>query len=282
MNPGLLRTLTSVALFAALFLQSPGPADALFGFGKRAAVPGPTAAVGSVEGLANHQAKGMAKWTSVRAGQRLLPGDSIKTASDGKVVVAFSDGSKSLIGPNSNFALETLEPRKIGIELALGTLEAWVSRVSGRRFQTRTPTAVASVRGTVFRVEVDPSGQCTFDLFGGGLDVANSQGQSVALNPGQRVETDASAALSKPEPTPATVTPTPEPEVPIPAPTEAKPETKASEPAKEQEKRAADSKGDAASADETASGDESAADQTPPPPPPNPIQDTETVSPSSP
>lgn len=275
-------SLVRFAATAVLLVGATAPAQAAFldFLKKKPAPPAPAASIASVAGTVSYQPKGAPASTAAQAGQLLAAGDAVKTGDDGKAVIAFSDGSKVQLSANAAFAMESIAPALIGVRLDVGVLEAWVKKVAGRRFQTRTPTAVASVRGTEFRTEVGPSGQTTWDLFGGSLDVANNAGQTVRVEPGQRVALDTAGTIEPVQPIPPTVKMAVEPvvQLPAPAPAPAKVETKEEAPAEE-------------TAPEEVKVEEAKTEEPPPPtasqdvktaPPPEAPKEESTVSPSSP
>lgn len=120
-------------------------------------------------------------WAQVSTGQILAPGDQLKTASGARATVTFDDASRVQLNPGSSFTLKEATPQASGMELKLGSLKAWISKSLNRRFQVRTPTAVCSVRGTEFGVDVDPGGDTRVQMFGGLLAVADTAGNEVLL-----------------------------------------------------------------------------------------------------
>lgn len=120
-------------------------------------------------------------WAQVSRGQVLAAGDQLKTASGSRATVTFDDASRVQLNPGSSFTLKEATPQASGMELKLGSLKAWISKSLNRRFQVRTPTAVCSVRGTEFGVDVDGSGDTSVQMFGGLLAVADTTGNEVLL-----------------------------------------------------------------------------------------------------
>ncbi|MBI5200391.1 MAG: FecR domain-containing protein [Elusimicrobia bacterium] len=221
-------------------------------------------AVGLLEGPATYQAKGAGDFTPLKAGQPVAAADVIKTEANGKVTLAFSDGSKVQIGPSANVAIESLEPKKMSFKVALGVFDAWVAKLKKRRFQVKTPTAVASVRGTELRAAVDAAGNSDFFCFGGSIEVGGSTGRAVDISAGQTVSADKGTPVSKPEAIPETVTQGPPPDVQIPSAEPAPAPAPSKAPAPDESKPApseAPKEGDGTTS------------EVPPPPPPSPSQD---------
>lgn len=213
------KRLLSAALLAAV-LAAPAPSMALFGFGEEKNLPSVNAAIGSVEGGVQYKPAGTPFWIPAPTGQALSARDELKTDSSGAAVIAFSDGTKVKIGPSSSYALDRLSPGRVDIRLSVGVLDAWIKRLKGRRFAVRTPSAVASVRGTEFRTEVEPGGATTWNLFGGQLDLNDAFGRQTMLDAGNRVVADAAQGLAeaKPAPLPPEVKQAQEPVVDLPPP----------------------------------------------------------------
>jgi hypothetical protein len=120
----------------------------------------------------------------------LVPADSVRTGTRAQATLSFADGSRIELGPNSSFMLEDASDGKSSIKLGFGWLKAFVTKVNKRRFQVKTPTAVCSVRGTEFRVEVDRGGRTTVDLYRGLLGVEDNRGNQVLLHPNERLQVD--------------------------------------------------------------------------------------------
>jgi len=94
-----------------------------------------------------------------KAGDAVLAGDTVETLGNSYAVIAFRDTGEIRLSENSRWILEKAEagPEKSGIlsELALGELRAKTRKLTrGARFQVRTPTSVAAVRGTEFGLRV--------------------------------------------------------------------------------------------------------------------------------
>ena len=127
-------------------------------------------------------------WNEVKSDASLAGGQEVKTGRGAKAVIGFDDGSKVEIGPKSSFVLEAASSGEASMKLNLGKMKAWVTARLSRRFKVRTPTAVCSVRGTEFGVDVSPSGATSVDLLRGSLGVADNRGNELMLQEGQRVD----------------------------------------------------------------------------------------------
>jgi len=124
---------------------------------------------------------GLSEWRLVAKGDTLSNGDQLHTFRGAKATLAFDDGSKVEIGPNSNFTLDTSATEGVSVRLTLGSLRSWVEHMAGRRFEVHTPTAVCSVRGTEFSVDVDAQGRTGIQMFSGILAVGDNRGNEMLI-----------------------------------------------------------------------------------------------------
>jgi len=141
-----------------------------------------------VQGQVQSRSADTVLWSQVRTDRVVKPGEEVKTSGKSQVTLTYEDGSKVEVGPKSSFVLQDAGPDSATLQMNLGKMKAWVSKVMSRRFRVRTPTAVCSVRGTEFQVAVAASGNTTVDLFKGSLGVADNKGNEALLQEGQRVD----------------------------------------------------------------------------------------------
>jgi hypothetical protein len=145
----------------------------------------------SVSGIVQVRDAASDKWLVIKAvPQDLSDGETVRTGMKSQATLTFSDGSRIELGSNASFALEESAPNRSSIRLAFGTIKAFVQKIASRQFKVRTPTAVCSVRGTEFRVEVQQGGRTVVDLYKGLLGVQDQKGQQILLHPNERVEVD--------------------------------------------------------------------------------------------
>ena len=96
----------------------------------------------------------------VLVGQRLKVGAELQTAAKSKLNIRFADGSIVTMQPNSRLKLDTLSlysggamvDTKLRLQQGGIDIDANPKHVPGSSMQIFTPTAVAAVRGTEFRV----------------------------------------------------------------------------------------------------------------------------------
>jgi hypothetical protein len=150
------------------------------------------AQLAETQGIVQVQSRSAQGWVTVRrAPLELSSGDSIRTGYKAKAVVELEDGSRVELAGGAELQLREASTYRTDLELAAGALKAFVKKLGGTRiFKVRTQTAVASVRGTEFRVEVMGGGRTRIDLYKGLLGVEDKLGQQILMKPGQRLDID--------------------------------------------------------------------------------------------
>lgn len=112
-------------------------------------------------------------------GQSLAEGASIRTGTTGSIALRFDDGSAMTVMPDTAITLERLRRLAIdgtprtAVRVERGRVENAIEpgRKPGTRFEIRTPSAIAGVRGTRFRV-AERDGAALSEVLEGGVNVA--------------------------------------------------------------------------------------------------------------
>ncbi len=114
------------------------------------------------------QKAGTTNWVPATPNLALRDQDLVRTGPNGIAVLVFPDGSALQLEPNTEFEVRLLDFFRGGMRdrsfmVRMGAITAYISQFFGVRSQATmcTPTAVAAVRGTAFRVVYDPSTQQT-------------------------------------------------------------------------------------------------------------------------
>ncbi len=235
--------------------------------------------IGIVAGSAKVLLDGVEPWIDAKPGQKLSPGTQIKTGADGSVTIGFTDASKVRIGPNAAFKVEEVSRSKVAVYIGLGKMEAWVSKLKKRLFQARNPVAVASVRGTVFSMNVVSPTEVTMMCFQGSLGVTDNFGRSAEVNKGQSLKADAEQGAEPPKAIPPDITAPAEPPISIPELASA---GSATTPLGESDAPAAEGEAPAEEAPPEEAPVETPTTTEPTTTAPNPVQDTATASPTTP
>ena len=126
------------------------------------------------------------------AGQSLLPGDTIRTGSGASASILFFDGSTVEMDENTEISLQDLLPpqgdRGLSINFTQNfgsTLNRVVSLSSpADSYEVDTPSGVASVRGTVFKVTVTEF-STTAQVTEGVVVLAGNSGNEISIRHGQ-------------------------------------------------------------------------------------------------
>lgn len=93
---------------------------------------------------------------NVKAAQLVNPGYRVRTGSTGRVVLAFANGHRLRVGPNSDLVLISYNPQKRHTLIGLTKGRVWnnVKPKSGNRVVVRGRHATAAVMGTIYDIEV--------------------------------------------------------------------------------------------------------------------------------
>ena len=119
----------------------------------------------------------------------ILPPDTTVSTDDGRLLLKLSDGSDVLVRAHTKLLLK--QPETSGwkyFQLLMGRVRTQIQKRMGGSpaFQIGTPSAVISVRGTKFDVEVDRRGFTEVDVDEGvvELEAVTGRGQSVMITAG--------------------------------------------------------------------------------------------------
>lgn len=119
----------------------------------------------------------------VKRNQQLEAGGVIKTGENARAELTFPDGSVVRIGPSSELKLGSDvafdgKTKQVKVEAELVGGEAWakVATLVGKdaQFKVKTQNAVAGVRGTVFRVNVDKDEATVVKVYNGSVAVGGA------------------------------------------------------------------------------------------------------------
>jgi len=166
---------------------------------------------------------GTEAWVDGVSGMKLGAGDSLKTGTDGHVLLLFFEGSVMEVEAGTEVNIGELDVVEdtgstlIRLQQAVGSTLNRVHQLvdPASSYEVEAPAGVAAVRGTVFAVDVDESGytvvksdEGTVWFTAAGETVAVGEGMQTSASPGGTPGTP--QAISTPSPTMA-VTPTPAP-----------------------------------------------------------------------
>lgn len=140
-------------------------------------------------------------------GALLYEGDRIRTDAGARLRLAFADGTVLQLGESTDLALDWFlhapdaGTQNVLLRVSSGILRALVELVLPRAaFEVRTPTAVASVRGTDWISEVTPEATATVALDGQVAlrNIDPTIAGEVVLGPGEGATVNAGAPPTDP------------------------------------------------------------------------------------
>jgi hypothetical protein len=158
----------------------------------------PAAVIVKMKGGVLIQEAGKAQWIDAKKGQSLFSGTKIKTQNDGMAMVKFLDDKSMMeMKPKTLLTIETAKnglktdkKTKIDIGAVLFNIK---SRKAGERFEVKTPTSVATVKGTQFWVIVNDNGKTFVVTLENFVELLNNAtGKKMDVGPGQTGISDAS------------------------------------------------------------------------------------------
>ena len=135
---------------------------------------------GSAATLPKAAPKSSAPWQRLTPQARLMPGDSIRTASKARVELSLPDGSRLRLAGGTQVTLERADfnkqSRQVAVRMWLGRLWAHVARRlrSDSAFEVRVQNAVAGVRGTSFAVSAQADLSSVVKVYTGTVGVKKS------------------------------------------------------------------------------------------------------------
>ncbi|MBE7439018.1 MAG: FecR domain-containing protein [Spirochaetales bacterium] len=110
--------------------------------------------------------------SQLKTGMVLKPADSLQTGQN-PVDLQNSYGGSIRLGPLTIFSVQALLGEGLQVQLQKGSLLARLKKgEKGQRFSVVTPTAIAGVRGTTFKVEVDEQGTAGLRVMEGQVALA--------------------------------------------------------------------------------------------------------------
>ncbi len=136
----------------------------------------------------------------------LLPAETQINTEDGRILLRLADGSDLLVRSNTRLVLK--QPETNGwryVQVLIGRVRAEIQKRLGTNpgFQIGTPSAVISVRGTAFDVEVNRAGLTEVDVREGvvQLESVKGMGESVLIRAGFSSRVGFESGPESPRPT---------------------------------------------------------------------------------
>jgi len=141
------------------------------------------ARISFLKGKADLTRKGLAQTRRLKKNDLLLKGDMIQTGDNSRIEIQLPDKSYIRFEEKTQFILESAsldrkkKIRDVSIKMILGKVWAKASKLfSGRgRFAIATRTAVAGVRGTVYRMNVNEDNSAVVKVYYGEVLVSSKK-----------------------------------------------------------------------------------------------------------
>ncbi|MBA4397030.1 MAG: hypothetical protein C0394_06580 [Syntrophus sp. (in: bacteria)] len=144
-----------------------------------------------VQGDAKAQPGGQGAWVSLKTGDMVSQKSNLKTGTESALEITFADGSSFFLRSDTQMGILTaqkvlssnlMRDLYLGAGRVLTTVKGATGAAS--RFKIHTPSAIASVRGTEFRVAVDDSQKTYAEVMKSIVTVAAAE-KSVELSQGE-------------------------------------------------------------------------------------------------
>ena len=144
-----------------------------------------------VKGIVEVQRGGRGEFQALKSGQIVAVSDVVRTGNNGQVEFTWADKTRWKLTPGTQLtvAKATINSAKNAenARFRLDTGKLFVRIVkpiqTGSSFEVQTPRATASVKGTVFSVEVKTGGATCIETFAGRVQM-ESEGRQALVDPG--------------------------------------------------------------------------------------------------
>jgi uncharacterized protein YaiE (UPF0345 family) len=137
-----------------------------------------------IEGTIQIQRKGTTQWRVAKPAVPLNVGDKLFTAEESFAEIRYTIGTVLRMDEKTKIQLESSSDKTLKTRNSLG--DVWVNMkklvTKGKEFQVSTPTAVAAIRGTVFRLSNDSSSSVEVSVYDGKVGVGLADSLKKQLN----------------------------------------------------------------------------------------------------
>lgn len=138
------------------------------------------ASVNQLDGSAQVLASGQKKWHSLKLRDTISGGDEVRTGPKTRLELIMSDYSAVRFADNSHFKIIQVEagdenkPRNVKVHMAVGRSWTNLSRTIGKKgqFDQSCENAVAGVRGTIYRMNVNADKSALVRVYDGQVSVS--------------------------------------------------------------------------------------------------------------
>lgn len=145
-----------------------------------------------LQGKAEALPKGEVSWSPLRVGSLIFPDDEIRSLEKSRLEIQFPDHSILRFDEQTNFKIKksffdaSTNSRQIKVEMALGKSWANVRKIFGaqKTFELASANAVAGVRDTIWRMNVEPDQATLIKVYEGVVQIYNPFAQ-LKYKPGE-------------------------------------------------------------------------------------------------
>lgn len=162
------------------------------------------ATIAKVVGGVRIRTRGTIFWHDAKVNEVLGSGDQIETKKDGNIEIKLENDNVINLKPNSKLILQKLtKDLKTGeyenlLESNIGKIRAKVEKIKGNsKFEIKTPTAVACVRGTTIYLDILPALTVAFFEGGEGTFTNTISGSTETVGDGETSSSDNQGNLSE-------------------------------------------------------------------------------------
>jgi hypothetical protein len=150
-----------------------------------------SAEVSYLKGSAEILELGKGPWMPLKLRDLLKEGDQVRTLEGAQMELVLNDKSRLRFAGNSEFRVIRMEagtlstPRDVNVHLKLGKAWASVTKALGAKgnFAVSCDQAVAGVRGTVYRMNVEPDRSALVRVYDGTVQVTGGGNAKEAATP---------------------------------------------------------------------------------------------------
>ncbi len=146
------------------------------------------------QGTANILRSGAEKWRPVRPNMPVKQDDRIYTREESFVEIEYANGAVLRMDETTRITIQHLDAEKVQNKNSLGNIWVNLKKIAKTRneFEVASPTAVASIRGTIFQLATDKDSSTDVRVYNGKVAVGPSAGLK------KKIEKKDSAGVKQP------------------------------------------------------------------------------------